>query len=97
MSNLRFELNLRGLNELMKSPAMQDHLASAGAAVAQQASAMASGEPYDSSVHLASFVAIANVWPASRGAARKNHEENTLLKATGAVGLFGSKAAARNG
>lgn len=94
---VRVELSLPGINALMKSPEMQAHLRAAGAAVARQASAMADGAPFDSSVHLASWVAIANVWPASREARQKNYEENTLLKAAGAVGLFGSKSAARNG
>lgn len=92
---IKVELNLPGINALMKSPEMQAHLSEAGAAVAQQASAMAGGEPYDSRVHLASWVAIANVWPASRNAAKKNLEENTLLKASGSVGLYKTKKEAK--
>jgi len=89
------KLNLAGINELMKSEAMQEHLAAAGAAIAQQASAMANGEPFNSGVHQASYVAIANVWPGSREAARKNSEENTLLKAVGSAGLYKTKNAAK--
>ena len=53
MSNTKFELNLPGLNELMKSQEMCDALEEAGAAVAN-----AAGSDYAHSVHQASFVAI---------------------------------------
>ena len=97
MSKVEVKLNLAGINTLMKSPEMQKHLEKAGAAVAQHASALADGEQFESSVHTASFVSIANVWPVSYKAIRKNNQENTLLKAVGEVGLYLSKDAARNG
>lgn len=79
---IKFELNLRGLNELMKSAAMQAHLTQAGNAVAA-----AAGDGYEARTHLADYVAITNVYPATREAARENYEDNTLLKALGSVGL----------
>lgn len=82
MSNTKFELNLPGLNELMKSPEMCDALEEAGAAVAN-----AAGSDYAHSVHQASFVAICNVYPDSKEAAHENYEENTLVKALSSVGL----------
>jgi len=81
-----FKLNLKGLNELMKSEEMQAALLEAGRAVAGSA-----GSDYSTEVHTASFVAISNVWPASKEAARDNHKENTLLKAIGSAGLSMSK------
>ena len=62
---VRFELDIKGLNELMKSSGMQAALQSAGNALAQSA-----GREYASSVHTASFVAIANVYPNSKEAAK---------------------------
>ena len=78
MAKVEFELNLSGLNELMKSPEMQSALDEAGAAVAHR-------------VHTASFVSIANVYPDSKEAAKENYETNSLLKAIGSVGLSMSK------
>jgi hypothetical protein len=77
-----FELNLPGLNELMKSPEMQAVLTQAGNAVAS-----AAGGDYGVRTHVASFVAIANVYPDSAKAAKDNFENNTLVKALGAAGL----------
>lgn len=86
MNSVKFELNLPGLNELMKSSEMQAHLSKAGEAVAS-----AAGMEYVSSVHLADYIAIANVYPDSRDAAIDNYENNTLLKALGSVGLHNKK------
>lgn len=83
---VKFELNLAGLNELMKSSEMQGALESAGRAVANNA-----GTDYGVRVHQASYVAIANVYPDSKQAAAENYKENTLLKALGASGLSMSK------
>ena len=77
-----FELNLPGLNELMKSPEMQAVLTQAGNAVAS-----AAGGDYGVRTHVASFVAITNVYPDSAKAAKDNMENNTLVKALGAAGL----------
>ena len=82
MANVRFELNLPGLNELMKSSEMQSVLEAAGKAVANNA-----GSDYGVRVHNASYVAIANVYPNSKKAAKENYEDNTLLKALGVSGL----------
>lgn len=82
MANVDFELDIRGLNELMKSAEMQAHLRQAGQAVAS-----AAGTGYGSEVHVASFVAIANVYPDSAEAAHDNYQNNTLIKAAGSSGL----------
>lgn len=83
---VKFELNLTGLQELMKSEEMQQALSEAGAAVAN-----AAGGDYAHREHVASYVAISNVYPDSKEAAHENYESNTLLKAIGAVGLPMSK------
>ena len=86
MAKTKFELNLPGLNALMKSGGMQSHLQAAGQAVAS----VADGE-YGVDVHVANWVAIANVYPSDLKSYRKNMENNELLKAAGAVGLRLSK------
>ena len=81
-SDVIFELNIAGLNELMKSAEMQGILEQAGNAVAS-----AAGGDYGVRVHEADWVAIANVYPDSAEAAKDNYENNTLLKATQSTGL----------
>lgn len=82
MGNVKFKLNLKGLNELMKSAEMQDALLEAGKAVARSA-----GTDYAAEVHKANWIAISNVYPNSKKAAHENFTDNTLLKAVGSVGL----------
>lgn len=82
MANVKFKLNLQGLNELMKSSEMQSALLEAGNAVANSA-----GSEYAAEVHTANWIAISNVYPNSAAAAHENFKENTLLKALGSVGL----------
>lgn len=86
MANVKFKLNLKGLNELMKSSEMQAALIEAGKAVAQSA-----GADYAAEVHTANWIAISNVYPDSRRAAHENFTDNTLLKALGSSGLRLSK------
>ena len=86
MGKVKFELNLPGLNTLMKSGEMQAQLQAAGEAVA----GVADGN-YGVRVHEASFVAIANVYPEDAESNRKNMKNNELIKAIGAVGLPMSK------
>ena len=81
-NKIEVKIDIHGLNELMKGPEIQAHLKTAGDAVARSA-----GTDYDSSVHVADFVAIANVYPNSKEAAKENYESNTLLKAISSVGL----------
>ena len=80
--DVKFKLNLPGLNELMKSAEMQSALLEAGQAVANSA-----GGDYAAEVHTANWIAISNVYPDSKQAANENFRYNTLLKALGSVGL----------
>lgn len=82
VKKVRFELNLPGLNELMKSSEMQSALQAAGNAVAK-----AAGGDYGVNVHTANWVAITNVYPNSKDAAKENAENNTLLKGLSGAGL----------
>ena len=85
-NNVKFKLNLPGLNELMKSSEMQEALLEAGNAVAHSA-----GSDYAAEVHVANWIAISNIYPDSKQAAHENFKDNTLLKALGSVGLKQSK------
>lgn len=82
----KFELNLPGLNELMKSPEMQSVLDQAGEQVAR-----AAGSDYASSPKTGNYIGFSNVYPNSARAAHENYENNTLLKALSASGMRMSK------
>lgn len=82
MAKVKFELNLPGLNQIMKSDGMQAHLQAAGDAVTN----VADGN-YGVDVHVATWTAIASVYPEDLESYRKNMKQNELLKAVGAVGL----------
>lgn len=77
-----FKLDIGGLRELMKSGEMQGALDEAGSAVASTA-----GDGYGYRTHIASYVAICNVYPETKEAAKDNYENNTLEKALDSVGL----------
>lgn len=81
-AKVKVELNLRGINELMKSTEIQSALQEAGEAVAKSA-----GKDYEARTHLADWIAITNVYPNSKEAAKDNYENNTLLKAVSSAGL----------
>lgn len=86
MGKVKFELNLAGLNQLMKSPEIQGALEAAGAAVAGAADGN-----YNTATHVMNYIAQTNVYPADRDSAIKNSKNNELLKALGAAGLSMSK------
>ena len=86
MANVKFELDINGLRELMKSPAMQSALSQAGAAVAN-----AAGNGYGHKERIASFEALELVYPVTKKTAKENRNTNSLLKALGAAGLPMSK------
>ena len=76
-----FKLNLKGLNELMKSAAMQSVLNGAASRIAGVA-----GDGYETEqAHPISFVAIASVRTGDAASRRDNNKNNTLLKAAGSV------------
>lgn len=79
MGDVQFKLNLPGLNELMKSGAMQSVLNSAAASIASSA-----GAGYETeAAHNINFIAIASVRAATREARKACNETNELLKAAG--------------
>ena len=85
-NEVKFELNLPGLNELMKSAQMQAVLDEAGASVAS-----AAGSDYASSPKTGHWIGFSNIYPNSARAAKENYEDNTLIKAISSSGLRMSK------
>lgn len=91
-----FKLDLLGLNDLMKSAEMQEHLQQAANFVQETAYGMAADPQaeYSADVSVANFVAIGRVHADNREALRENYQNNTLIKALGASGLPMSKGGA---
>lgn len=80
---VKFELDLAGLNQLMKSNEMQTVLNSAAAQIAA-----AAGDGYEiEAAHPIGFIGIASVRAATYKARRDNNKNDTLLKALGSVKL----------
>ena len=82
MSDVKIELNLPGINEMMKSPKMQTHLQKASDMVAS-----AAGDGYIAETETINWVAITTVKASTKEAGLDNLKHNTLLKALGSVGL----------
>lgn len=81
MSKIKFKLNLRGLNDLMKSGEMQAILNDAAGRIAS-----AAGNGYEvESAHPLSFTAIASVRAATCDSYYDALENETLDKAIGGV------------
>ncbi|MBQ1571989.1 MAG: hypothetical protein IIZ78_12735 [Clostridiales bacterium] len=85
MSKVKFELNLPGLNELMKSGAMQSILNEKGAAVAASANGMKQIDEaeYGFDTKTINWIAITTIRANNGAAVADNAQNNTLLKALG--------------
>ncbi len=85
MGSMKFELDLKGLSELMRSPEMQDVLDGVGAQVqgrAQSAARKPKAE-YGRSIWIGNYAAVSQVRADNPEALHENLENNTLLKALG--------------
>lgn len=82
MANVKVKLNLKGINEVMKSPEILSAVEAAGKAVAN-----AAGSEYATRSGLINYIAYCNVYPDSNKAAKDNFDNNTVIKAVSAVGL----------
>ena len=80
MSKVDFELDIKGLQELMKSAEMQQILNETAASVASKASMQSGGEDFGQDVRVASYVAIGTVFPQSEAAAKASFQNNVLEK-----------------
>lgn len=75
MSKVKFELNRKGVSEIMKSGAMQKILTNHATAIKNRA-----GSGYEQDVHVGKNRANARVWASSSSARKDNLDNNTLLK-----------------
>lgn len=82
MALKKFELNMAGLNELMKSPEMEAALEAAGQSVARSAKGN-----YGVRVHQATWVAIANVYPEDEESFKNAVLSGALTRALSSAGL----------
>lgn len=94
MANVKFKLNLKGLNELMKSGEMQGVLNDAANQIADFARANASpnikgaAEGWEvEAAHPIQYVAVAGVHATNFQARLDNSKHNTLEKAQGSVSI----------
>lgn len=76
MSNFKFELNKKGVGDLLKSTEMQTVLESYSSGIRQRA-----GEGYEHDVQVNPGRAHALVWADTYQAKSDNSKNNTLLKA----------------
>lgn len=87
MADVKIELNLPGLNQLMKSEPIQGALEKAADATAREAGNI-SGETYKRRrMRKINYMAIVNVAPSGKEALHSEFENNNLLKAVRSVGL----------
>lgn len=80
MIKTEFELDIKGLQELMKSTEMQQILQETGASVADKATMLSGGENYGHDVRVASYVALGTIFPQSEAAAKASYQDNVLEK-----------------
>lgn len=76
MSKFKFELNKRGVRDLLRSEEMQSVLVAYATGIRERA-----GEGYEQDVRVGKNRANAMVWPESDKAKKDNWDNNTALKA----------------
>lgn len=83
MSKANFELNLPGLNQLMKGPEMQAILQEKGNEVASRAKSMCPKGEYETRTVTGNYIATTFVSAENWASIKDGFENNTLLKALG--------------
>ncbi len=83
MSKAKFELNLKGLNELMKGAEMQGILQGKGNEVASRARSMCPKGEYNVRTVTGNYIATTFVSAENWEAIHDGFEHNTLLKSLG--------------
>jgi hypothetical protein len=80
---IKVELNLAGVNELMKRQELQDMMQNLGEQVASRAEAMAVDPKaeYESNTKTLNWIAVTNIRAVNHEAFEENLENNTLSKA----------------
>lgn len=82
---IKVELNLAGVNELMKRQELQDMMQGLGEQIASRAEAMSENPKaeYESNTKTLNWIAVTNVRAVNHEAFEENLENNTLLRALG--------------
>ena len=88
MGKVGIKLNMPGINAVMKGDGIQNVLKAAGDSVASSA-----GEGYAAEVRTINWIAVCNIYPDSKQAAKDNYKNNSLLKALSSSGLKMTKGA----
>jgi hypothetical protein len=88
MGKVGIKLNMPGINAVMKGDGIQSVLKAAGDSVASSA-----GEGYAAEVRTINWIAVCNIYPDSKEAAKDNYKNNSLLKALSSSGLKMTKGA----
>lgn len=81
MSDNKFVLNLKGLNEIMKSPEVVRVQEEAGKRVLEAAKTMSNDAYYKMATHEGRYINFVNVYTGGISAMADNYKHNTLLKA----------------
>lgn len=88
MADVKIELDLHGLNELMRSKEIQGALENAADAVAEKAVSISGGRNFKrGKTRVINWIAIVRVRAADLHAINSERKHNHLLKAIGAAGL----------
>lgn len=79
---VKFDLNLAGLNEVMKRPALQSIMQAKGDEIAARAtsSAVDPEAEYHAETKTINWIAVTNIKCSNGAAIHENYEHNTLLK-----------------
>lgn len=82
MNSVKFELDIEGLREIMKSKEMQSILSENAGKVQ-----ITAGRDYGSKTYEGGYTAISVIYPENGAGMTDNAEHNTLLKALQGTGL----------
>ena len=80
---VKFKLNLKGLNQLMKGPEIQSVLDQKGQQIQATAESMSNGGEFETETKPLNWIAITTVRAKDRKAMKSVNEDNVLLKALG--------------
>lgn len=81
MSKVKFQLKLKGLNEVMKSPELQAIMQEKGEAISNAASNMSGGGEFEAQTKPIRWIAVTDVRAKDKKAMKAVLEDNVLLKA----------------
>ncbi len=84
MSKVKFQLNLKGLNEVMKSPELQSVMQEAGEKIRNVAESSSNGGKFEAETKTIRWIAVTDVRAKDDKAMKAVMEDNVLLKARNA-------------